>query len=160
MVGPVTKHPRHAGGIIVAYLAVLALTCSATASPSSDRSKPAGVATFQTPSGNIVCGAGWYPGLKPQVVCDVIKHTWKLPPPPPGGCRDISWGQPILNATGPGRFHCTGGAAANWTGNPTLGYGVSRHFGPFRCVSRVSGLSCYNRAGHGFTLARASYRFF
>ena len=38
---------------------------------------------------------------------------------------------------------------------PVLRYGSTRDFGPFRCRSRRSGLTCRTRAnGHGFRLSR------
>jgi hypothetical protein len=38
---------------------------------------------------------------------------------------------------------------------PVLRYGTSRRFGPFRCSSRRTGLTCKSqRSGHGFTLSR------
>jgi hypothetical protein len=35
-----------------------------------------------------------------------------------------------------------------------LRYGKTRHFGPFTCTSRTTGLSCHSKAGHGFTVSR------
>lgn len=35
-----------------------------------------------------------------------------------------------------------------------LGYGTTKHVGPFTCTSRRTGLSCHNRSGHGFTVSR------
>ena len=115
---------------------------------------------FRTPSGNITCSANWNLSFaKDSVVCDVHQHSWRVPPPPPGGCGDIGWGQPELFAHGRGHFRCTGGAASGGRGL-VLGYGTSHSFGPFRCTSQPIGLTCRNKAGHGMFLSRTRYRFF
>ncbi len=42
-----------------------------------------------------------------------------------------------------------------------LRYGSSRRFGPFRCRSRRSALTCKSRSsGHGFKLSRETQRVF
>ena len=42
----------------------------------------------------------------------------------------------------------------------TLAYGRTWHSGAYTCRSRVTGLTCTNRAGHGLFLSRLSYRVF
>ena len=42
----------------------------------------------------------------------------------------------------------------------TLAYGRTWRYRGFTCVSRITGLTCTNRAGHGLFLSRASYRLF
>jgi uncharacterized protein DUF6636 len=42
-----------------------------------------------------------------------------------------------------------------------LRYGTARRFGPFRCTSRKSGLTCRSTSsGHGFALSRERQRLF
>lgn len=42
----------------------------------------------------------------------------------------------------------------------TLRYGRIWRFRAFTCVSRRTGLTCRNRAGHGLFFSRESYRVF
>ncbi|MFL5963092.1 MAG: DUF6636 domain-containing protein [Gaiellaceae bacterium] len=117
---------------------LLAIILVATASPAALASDWSG---FQTPSRNIVCN-----GSSSQLDCVVFsasptcQRTWSL--------RRI----------GRASLHCY--YANIGTDVPVLGYGraVSR-FG-VRCVSRRSGLTCTNTAGHGFFLSRDSQRMF
>ena len=41
-----------------------------------------------------------------------------------------------------------------------LRYGHKRRFGPFRCWSERTGLTCLNRGGHGWGLSRAAQSVF
>ena len=41
-----------------------------------------------------------------------------------------------------------------------LPYGRSWHSGSFTCTSRVAGVTCRSRAGHGFFVSRQNYRLF
>jgi hypothetical protein len=51
--------------------------------------------------------------------------------------------------------------AADTTRAPILRYGKSRRFGPFRCRSQRSGLTCKSLiSGHGFKLSREQQRVF
>jgi hypothetical protein len=43
---------------------------------------------------------------------------------------------------------------------PILGYGRTWRRGGFACASRRTGVTCRNRAGHGFVLARERWRSF
>ena len=40
----------------------------------------------------------------------------------------------------------------------TLAYGKSWQRGPFTCTSRVTGVTCRNRTGHGLFISRQAYR--
>ena len=42
----------------------------------------------------------------------------------------------------------------------TLRYGRTWRNGAYTCRSRLTGLTCTNRAGHGLFLSRVSYRAF
>jgi Family of unknown function (DUF6636) len=41
-----------------------------------------------------------------------------------------------------------------------LAYGKSTNFGPLRCTSRRSGMTCRNHGGHGFTISTEKQRVF
>jgi Family of unknown function (DUF6636) len=96
---------------------------------------------FQTPSRNIVCN---HSGS--QVDCVVFSAS--------PTCQK-TWS---LKRSGPASFRCL--YANIGTEVPVLGYGRSWTRSGIRCVSRRSGLTCTNAAGHGFALSRALQRRF
>ena len=111
--------------------------------------------SFQTPSGNIGCMAddegGW--GLR----CDIQERSWKSPPRDPD-C-ELDWGGGLeLGATGRAHWICAGDTVLRQ--GAVLGYGSTWRAGPFTCTSTRTGVTCRNRAQHGFFLSRASYRVF
>lgn len=125
--------------------------CVVFASPAFGR-----FVSFRTPSGNIGC-VGDTARADNSVRCDIRTRTWS-PPPRPRSC-DLDWGQGLnLTRTGRARYVCAGDTALN-TG-PKLAYGASRRIGAIVCVSRTSGLTCRNAAGHGFTMSRQRVRRF
>jgi len=129
-------------------VAVLAVALPATAS--------AALVQFQTPSRNIGCVGDTSRGGN-TVRCDIRVRSWS-PPPRPRGCR-LDWGQGLsLDATGRARFVCAGDTALN--GGRRLAYGTAIRIGAIVCRSRVTGLTCRNAAGHGFTLSRLRARRF
>jgi hypothetical protein len=126
-----------AAWLTVALAALLVLAAAAPASAATRR--------FQTPSHNIVCLYGSKGGPGPHLRCDVLS----------------------LNDTGfrLDRRHRGRRVRVTDTVNdpraPVLRYGSSRRFGPFRCTSRRTGLTCRSRvSGHGFFLSRARQRVF
>ena len=40
----------------------------------------------------------------------------------------------------------------------TLPYGKSFRHGAFTCTSRVTGVTCHNKNGHGMSISRQAYR--
>ena len=105
---------------------------------------------FRTPSGNIGC-IGETAKADNSVRCDIRTRSWS-PPPRPKSCP-FDWGQGLsLNRLGRARYVCAGDTALN-TG-PKLAYGATRRIGSIVCVSRTSGLTCTNAAGHGFRMSR------
>jgi uncharacterized protein DUF6636 len=102
---------------------------------------------FRTPSGNIGCI-----GDATSLRCDIRSTTVPLPPRP-RGC-DLDYGDAFaMTPRGRARRICHGDTAL--AGRSVLAYGRARRIGPFRCVSRTAGLTCRNRAGHGWFLSRA-----
>jgi hypothetical protein len=101
---------------------------------------PASAATqrhFRTPSKRIACLM-----LRTSVRCD----TFFL--------NDVAF---RLTAHGTGkRIHVTDTVAL--VGEPVLAYGKSAKVGPFTCTSRSVGLTCENRAHHGFFVSAQSQR--
>lgn len=134
----------------VAVMAVF-VACVAPASFASGA-----LVAFRTPSGNIGC-LGETARANNTVRCDIRTRDWS-PPPRPASCR-LDWAQGLtLDRTGRARFVCAGDTALN-TGR-VLAYGATRRIGGILCMSRRSGLTCTNPAGHGFTVSRERARRF
>jgi hypothetical protein len=120
---------------------------------------------FQTPSGNIVCGAFTGSGYPAMLECGVVSG---LVPPPPrpsaSACHhlDFASNRILLNATGRAYGFCSGdvGVLAMAGRAPVLAYGRSLTAGPFSCSSARSGLTCRNKSAHGFFLSRLAWHSF
>jgi len=131
--------------------ALAALTLALAPAPRQDA-----LYSFQTPTGNIGCMAD-DEGGRWSLRCDIATHDWA------GGSagRDCDLDQgDALGMTGGGRTYwvCHGDTVLRQ--GAVLGYGSSWRAGPFTCISARAGVTCRNRAAHGFTLSRASYRVF
>ena len=111
--------------------------------------------TFRTPSGNIGC-AMYEGGAR----CDIRKRDWK-PLPRPAACpREVGYGQGLeVPAGGEAGFVCAGDTALDPTAS-SLAYGTASRVGGSECISRTDGITCVNRAGHGFFISIQSYQVF
>lgn len=111
---------------------------------------------FQLPSKRIGCVV--FSGKTPTLRCDINGAT-NRPPAKPRSCEfdfGFSFG---LSPRGKARRLCVSDAGTDPEAR-ILRYGQRyRRFG-FTCTSRQSGLTCTNRDGRGFRLARASQRLF
>jgi len=138
----------------VRFLA-FALVAAALAAPLAIAAPLPGV---RTPTHNITCA------LTPAALhCDIARSVYRsrlqkrcLAPP-----TGLDWHGFELTPKGRGAVTCSGGVlvmgAVRYV---TLGYGRSWRRGGYTCRSRLTGLTCTNRAGHGLFLSRASYRTF
>jgi hypothetical protein len=104
-------------------------------------------ATFQMPSRNIGCVFGFR-----QLRCDILSG---LDPEPTDAC-DFDWVGVDLGVTGPAAANC-GSDTVYDAGAPTFEYGSTWSRGEIVCESSESALTCTNREGYGFTLARGSW---
>ena len=133
----------------LALLAVttVALAGSATASTASI------LRPFESPSGNLKC-EGYRINGKYGLRCDVYKHSWKAPRQTKA-CDAGDYGS-SLSMSGYGRvvWPCVSDATER---GPKLAYGRTWRFGPFRCTSRLTGLTCRNGAHHGWFLSKGAY---
>jgi hypothetical protein len=93
-----------------------------------------------------------------EVRCDIRQTSSRLPAPP-RNCP-LSWGDAfVLDPTGPGRLFCHGDTVFDPSA-PVIAYGTQwRPYG-FICTSQTTGLTCVNRGGHGFSIARAVQKVF
>jgi hypothetical protein len=107
---------------------------------------------FKSPSGNIMCMYMAPTNLaqpgRTSVRCDVLKTT-------AGRTRSAE-------VTPRGRVKLfTPSDVAGGTPQPVLRYGATFRRGPFRCTSRVRGMTCRSvLSGHGFELSRERQRTF
>ena len=115
---------------------------------------------FRSPSGNIKC---YYNpkglssrGFTPVLRCSLdhadygvtLQHR----------CESGDWHGFTLTPTRKPLIFCPGGASGDHPVYRTLAYGKSWQRGPFTCTSRVTGVTCRNRTGHGLFISRQAYR--
>ena len=133
--------------------AVLALALSASAAA---RVLPG----FNSPTGNIKCYYNPHGltqrGFTPVVRCgldhaDYAMRLQRL-------CKAGDWHGFTLTPTGRPLLYCPGGASGDRVAYKTLAYGKSRQLGQFVCTSRITGVTCHNRPGHGLSVSRQTYR--
>jgi hypothetical protein len=118
----------------------------------------------KTPSKNISC---FYVPQRPtthgNLLCNIKQAAYtkalqaRCIAPPTG----LDWHGFTLPDTKRGEVLCTGGIMYDARDTPTfvtLAYGTAWRHGGFTCTSRVTGLTCTNRFGHGLFLSRASWR--
>jgi hypothetical protein len=118
---------------------------------------------FKTPTANIVCGYSIAPDGSASIECGV--KTGLKPPPRRIHCeagdpndKRVSLtakgrAVPVLCAGDPGPFVVEARARV-------LGYGRTWSGGGISCTSATAGVTCRNRVGHGFFVARQSWRVF
>ena len=103
--------------------------------------------TLQLPSKNIGCTLG-----EGVLVCDILSG---LKPEPTTSC-ELDWTGMEMEANGPAMPRCAGDTAYDQNA-PVLAYGQTWGSGGFFCQSAATGLKCFNRDGHGFTLSREAW---
>jgi Family of unknown function (DUF6636) len=111
---------------------------------------------FRTPSGNIACGYLSRLGSTPASLrCDIRSG---LRPEPRRRC-ELDWTGLGLGRIGRSYTVCAGDTVALPRAR-VLGYGATWRRNGFVCRSARAGLTCSNRSGHGFFLARDRWRLF
>lgn len=121
----------------------------------------------KTPTRNISC---FYVPVKPtthgNLLCNIKKasYTGALQHQCIDGPAGLDWHGFELSEQKKAHVVCTGGVLYD-IGRDTpryvvLPYGRTWRSHGFTCVSRFTGLTCTNRAGHGLFLSRESYRLF
>jgi Family of unknown function (DUF6636) len=120
----------------------------------------------ETPSRNISC---FYVPVRPtaraNLLCNIKRavYTRALQRHCISQPIGLDWHGFELPDTKKGSVLCAGGIMYDPRDTPTLHvlpYGRTWRFRAFTCVSRRTGLTCRNRAGHGLFLSRESYRLF
>jgi hypothetical protein len=140
---------RIAAAAVTAAAAVLA---AAPGSGASTTTTTDALQTFRTPSGHIGC---LYDTI--MLRCDVtgIAHA----PARPRSCQ-LDYGSAFgLTPAGRARRLCVGDTAMDPRAK-ILNYGKTKHYGPFTCTSKATGLRCTTAKGHGFDLSRQTQKLF
>jgi hypothetical protein len=117
---------------------------------------------FRSPSRNIRCFRNAEPPgtLHCSIArADYAQRLTAYCAAPPIG---VDWGGFELGPTRKAAVTCTGGVlyspGSQRLNDTVLPYGRTWRSGPFTCVSRVAGVTCTSRAGHGLFVSRQSYR--
>ena len=155
------------GKALICFLP-LALCALVLASPGLGTTRLPG---FNSPSGNIRCL--YIPAshddtghaLPSMLLCSIHRADYaqslqaRCMGPTGAG---VDWHGWSLSPTGKGSVLCSGGVLYNPdTQRPsylTLQYGGTWRQGAFTCSSRVTGVTCRNRNGHGLFISRLSWR--
>jgi hypothetical protein len=137
--------------VVLAMLATVAAPCCASAQTELG---------FKMPSKNVYCIIEPADGSQPaDLRCDIQQMNNPMPAPP----RDcpLSYGDAfsITPNGASGRLVCHGDTTKN-DDLPMLAYGSLWNEKGFTCRSEMSGLTCTNARGHGFSLSRANQRTF
>ena len=140
--------------VLAFVLAAAALAASALAASALSAPLPG----VRTPTHNITCA------VTPAALhCDIAQASYRTRlqkgciAPPTG----LDWHGFELTPSGKGAITCSGGVLVMGPVRyVTLRYGRTWRNGTYTCRSRLTGLTCTNRAGHGLSLSRASYRTF
>ncbi len=110
---------------------------------------------FQIPSGNIHCGAIRSGGLD----CELGTNTAKLPAKPKD-CN-LEWGNRFrMSSTGKAQRLCHIDALGRDPKHQVIGYGKTWRGEGFTCTSKVTGLTCKNKEGRGWTLSKNKQQLF
>ncbi|HUK95105.1 MAG TPA: DUF6636 domain-containing protein [Gaiellaceae bacterium] len=140
--------------ILVATVAASSPLLAAPTSPSAARQAAVRILPgFRSPTGNIKCF------VVRSLYCEIDKASYRQRLQ--ARC-DLDWHGFELNAANRARSYCTSNAAYNMgterPNNAKLAYGKSFRHGVFTCLSRVTGVTCRNRTGHGLFVSRQAYR--
>jgi hypothetical protein len=133
-------------GLVLMLGSIMGSTPAGASSSTADNDYTAARSSaFQSPSGNIRCvgetGGGQY-----YLRCNISDYDWSYSE----GCNGRAF-----RMTGYSDVSCV---SAGIRSGSTLRYGRSWYFGPFKCTSRTSGITCTNGAGHGWMLRKAYYQ--
>jgi hypothetical protein len=143
---------RDTPSVRIVVLVALAVAISSQAA----QARPETLIGFRMPSRNMACAIEpALPGARGVLRCDVLSG---LKPRPHRAC-ELDWTGLSMGVTGRATPTCAGDTVAD-PRMPILRYGRSWHRGAFTCTSRRTGVTCRNRAGHGFVLARERWRSF
>jgi hypothetical protein len=134
---------------------VAATLCAVSLAAAGAASAKTVLPGFHSPSGNIRCFAV-HGTLRCQLAHADYAKTLQA------RCSGLDWHGFELAATRKGGVTCSGGILYSpATERPVyvnLPYGRTWRQGVFTCTSRLAGVTCTNRAGHGLFVSRQTWR--
>jgi hypothetical protein len=143
--------------VILTAVAIVAAGFAAAAPAANDKEPLPG---FHSPTGNIRCL--YVAGRPSRLLCSIRRAYYAkqlqarcLGPTGAG----VDWHGFSLAPRTRGMVLCSGGIL--YSGRPSyvnLPYGKSWRQGPFTCFSRIAGVTCRNRTGHGLFVSRSAWR--
>jgi hypothetical protein len=134
-------------------LTLAAVAAAAATALTSPGDAAATTAAFQSPSRNIGCIAS-----DGALRCDIASTRAAFPFRRPARCP-LEWGDALeMGVRGRPRGVCHGDTALG--AGRVVAYGRTWRAGGFACTVRRTGVTCRNRAGHGWLMSRARIRVF
>ena len=134
----------------LALLTAAALTAGLVLIPAASSDAALHSRHFKMPSKNIHCAI-----FNGNLRCDILSG---LKPEPKRQC-DGDWTGLLLASKGKANPVCAGDTVVK-KGSKTLEYGSRWKRNKITCKSKMTGLRCHNRKGHGFFLSREKWRKF
>lgn len=114
--------------------------------------------SFRTPSKNVFCAYSVFTDEPAYLRCEIRSGIKPMPRHPRSS--ECVWGRAIgMKKSGKPSYLCISDTVYDPAAR-TLAYGSTWSRDGFRCTSEQAGLSCRNRAGHGFFLSRERTRVF
>jgi hypothetical protein len=146
--------------LLISTAVAIVIAAVAASSSAAGRSGAQILPGFRSPTGNIKCyynpngltSRGFTRALRCSL--DHADYAMKLQ----HRCKAGDWHGFTLTPRGKPLLFCPGGATGDRPVYRTLAYGKSWRRGPFTCTSRVTGVTCRNRTGHGLFISRQAYR--
>jgi hypothetical protein len=142
--------------LLISLAVAVAIAAVAASSATAGRNVLPG---FRSPSGNIRCF------VVTDLYCSISRADYatrlqaRCMRPDGSG---VDWHGFTLGASAKGRVHCTSNPPYDLgKQRPSyryLAYGKTFQRGSFTCKSRVTGITCRNRNGHGLFISRQAWR--
>src|SRR5947209_15826941 len=117
---------------------------------------------FRSPTGNIRCFA--LVGHSGDLLCMIAQSQYAkaLQARCIDGGQGVDWHGFVLGVSRKGALNCSGGIqydpVADTPVTPTLAYGATWRNRTLTCASRITGVTCRTRNGHGLFVSRGSWR--
>jgi hypothetical protein len=136
--------------LVISLAAAVVIAAVAASTSAAGRTVLPG---FRSPSGNIKCF------VVQKLYCSIGRSDYgaRLQ----AGC-DLDWHGFQLGAARKAEVYCTSNAPYDMgkqqPSKRILPYGKRFHHGSFTCSSRITGVTCHSRTGHGLFISRQAYR--